>query len=69
MNVMEGNLQVPTQKGNDKKPEEVNKYNSDLFQFKKADSTAVVLKTNNLLGATFEKVMRFTHARDLARIV
>lgn len=65
---MEGNLQVPTQKGNDKKPEEVNKYNSDLYQFMKADSTAVVLITNNLLGATLEKVMRFTHARDLARI-
>lgn len=68
MNVVEGNLQVPTQKGNDKKPEEVNKYNSDLYQFMKADSTAVVLITNNLSDATLEKVIRFTHARDLARI-
>lgn len=58
----------PTQKGNDKKPEKVNKYNSDLYQFMKADSTAVVLITNNLSDATLEKVMRFTHARDLARI-
>lgn len=68
MNVVEGNLQVPIQKGNDKKPEEVNKYNSDLYQFMKADSTAVVLITNNLSDATLEKVMRFTHVRDLARI-
>lgn len=68
MNVVEGNLQVPTQKDNDKNPEEVNKYNSDLYQFMKADSTAVVLITNNLSDATLEKVMRFTHARDLARI-
>lgn len=43
-----------------KKPEEVNKYNFDLYKFMKADSTAVVLITNDL--SELEKVMRFTHA-------
>lgn len=69
MDVVEENLQVPTQKkGNDEKLEDVTKYNSDLVKYMKADSTAMVLITNHLSDATIQyRCCRLRNSADFMK--
>lgn len=65
IDVVEGNLQAPTPKGDEASTQEVTKYYSDLEKFMKADSTAMIIISSNLSDQTLEMIMRFTTAREV----